>query len=546
MVVGSGFGGAVTAYRLADAGYDVLVLERGRAYPPGSFARTPSEASSAFWDPAEDLYGLFELWSFDHLSAVCASGLGGGSLIYANVMLRKPEDTFVREDLAGGGRESWPITAEELREHYDRVWEMQQPQRYPYDTTPKTRAVEAAARTIGLAAERPELAVLFAPAAGDDAVPGAPVPGDNLHHLPRTTCRLSGECNVGCNYGAKNTLDYTYLSAAQQKGATIRTGCEVRTIEPIEGGKQGFDIGYRQHLLGPRRDGQDPSLLDPSEEPFRTVRSSVVVLGAGSIGSTRLLLANRTALPGLSAALGTRVSANGDAIAWVRDADRSLQPSRGPVITTSIDVPEGRSPSGRGYHVQDAGAPAIGDWFWGATQLPTLPWRLRRTIVRLVRRALARRPDTNLSAEVAALFGGSSDRVLPLLGLGRDVPDGRYVLDRDRLVLDWDAHASEDHYRAVEATFHDIAAALGGKLSFAPTRRFNRTTTVHPLGGCPMADSARHGVVDAHGCVFGFHNLYVADGAAMPGPVGPNPSWTIAAFADRVADGIIDRNGGGG
>ena len=118
VVVGSGFGGSVMAWRLADAGLDVCLLERGRTYPPGSFPRSPHHMSRNFWDPSEGRHGLFDVWSFSRISAVVSSGLGGGSLIHANVLLRKPESTFVCEPLPGGGSEDWPVTYAELERHY--------------------------------------------------------------------------------------------------------------------------------------------------------------------------------------------------------------------------------------------------------------------------------------------------------------------------------------------------------------------------------------------------------------------------------------------
>jgi cholesterol oxidase len=552
VIVGSGFGGAVPAYRIAAEGdKEVLVLERGQPYPPGSFPRTPRQMREAFWDPRREKHGLYEYWRFKGgLDVMCASGLGGGSLIYANVMLPKDPETFVQEDLAAGGRESWPLRREELDPHYRHVLEMQRPQVYPstepYESTPKTQAFEEAARTIGLEARRPPLAVLFSASEGETAVPGAPVPPGDLHGRPRTTCRLCGECDVGCNYGAKNTLDFTYLSAAKDKGAKIRTCCEVRTIEPLVEG--GYRVGYDQHVAA--RDGHPSELLDPVKEPKRAVLADRVILAAGAVGSTRLLLSNRLALLGLSTALGKQVSANGDAIAMLRDARRRadgqvepryLDPSFGPVITTTIDVPGDKSASGRGYRIQDAGAPVLADWLWESLELPKLPWRMRRAIVReIAAKLLNRRSKTNLSGDLAQIFTDRSGRLVPVLANGRDVPDGRYSLDGDGLDLTWSSTPSEDYYQAVERTFREISEALGGKLRMSPWKRVNRSVTIHPLGGCPMAKDRRYGVVDPWGQVFGHPGLYVTDGSTMPGPVGANPSFTIAAFADRVAEAILD------
>src|ERR671917_409772 len=163
VVVGSGFGGSVAAYRLAEAGRSVVVLERGRVYPPGSFARTPAAMSRNFWDPSEGLHGLFDVWSFRGLEGVVSSGLGGGSLIYANVLLRKDEHWFVQN---GPGGESWPVSRADLDPHYDRAESMLGVQRYPldrapYDRTPKTLAFKAAAEARGLDWFLPPLGVTF-------------------------------------------------------------------------------------------------------------------------------------------------------------------------------------------------------------------------------------------------------------------------------------------------------------------------------------------------------------------------------------------------
>jgi cholesterol oxidase len=147
IVVGSRFGGSVMAYRLAEARLRVCLLERGKAYPPGSFPRSPYRMRENFWDPGEGLYGLYDFWSCHRIHALVASGLGCGSLIYANVLIRKDEEWFVKEDLARGGYEHWSLTRVELDPHYDAVEGMLRPQRYPFDQAPLRSGRAAGAAT---------------------------------------------------------------------------------------------------------------------------------------------------------------------------------------------------------------------------------------------------------------------------------------------------------------------------------------------------------------------------------------------------------------
>ena len=139
VVVGSGFGGSVTAYRLAEAGHSVCLLERGKPFPPGSFPRSPLGLQTQFWDPSAGLHGMYNSGPSSDIDAICASGLGGGSLIYANVLLRKDEDWFVTRSpatAAEGGYEHWPVTRADLDPHYDRVEQMMNVQQYPFDQEP--------------------------------------------------------------------------------------------------------------------------------------------------------------------------------------------------------------------------------------------------------------------------------------------------------------------------------------------------------------------------------------------------------------------------
>ena len=534
VVVGSGFGGSVTACRLAEAGRSVLLLERGRPYPPGSFPRTPRETrSDGFWRPGAGLFGLWDVWSFSGLGAVVSSGLGGGSLIYANVALRKDPATFADDE-----RERWPVRAEDLEEHYATVEAMQGARPYPsdrepYASTPKTNAILDAARRAGLDAFRPNIAVSFAP--GGEA-PGAPLPPEpNIHDAQRFACRLCGECIVGCQYGAKNTLDYTYLSAARRAGATIRCCCEATLL--AADGDGSWRVGYRQHLTA--KAGHRADLLDPTDEPVREVRARQVVVAAGTFGSTRLLLANRAALPRLSPRLGTGFSSNGDLLFFVRGADRALDPSTGPTITATARVDDRHSPSGREFLLQDAGAPSASEWLWQAAELPEDLWRLRHRLRRQIGARLRGTVDTSVGALLSEALGSTreSAAMLPLLGMGRDIPGGRMTLRGETLEVSWDAKASREFFDGMEATGRVLCRALGGRM-WRPGGRFGRLITVHPLGGCPMGGNGRDGVVDSYGRVFGAQGLHVADGSIMPGPVGANPSLTIAAMAERIAAGM--------
>src|SRR3954454_2978794 len=453
VIVGSGFGGAVTAYRLAEAGMSVCVLERGKRYPPGSFARTPRQMASNFWDPTEGMFGLFDFWSFQGLNVLVSSGLGGGSLIYANVLLRKDEKWFVEDD-ADGGMHPWPVTRAELEPHYDRAEAMLAPQKYPfeyppYDETNKTRAFRDAAEKLGLDWFAPDIAITFANE-GDDPVPGEPIREEhpNLHGRTRLTCRLCGECDIGCNYGSKNTLDYNYLSAAKRLGAEIWTGRDVRAFEPLPGG--GYQGGYVDHREHGRH--QPVDILDPAR-PLERVMAKHLVLSAGTLGTTRLLLRNRAAVPRISERLGERFSGNGDLLTFAHRCTQESKGERvprpidaafGPVITTAIrygDSLDGDGSEGRGFYIEDAGVPQFAIWLMQTVELPRDIWRLRGEAFRLARESLRRDKyrHTGRSAVLGRLFGESevAAGLLPLLGMGRDVPDGRMYLRHNHLRLDW-------------------------------------------------------------------------------------------------------------
>ncbi|HEX5781233.1 MAG TPA: GMC family oxidoreductase [Solirubrobacteraceae bacterium] len=551
IVVGSGFGGSVMAYRLAEAGRSVCVLERGKAYPPGSFTRSPFRARESFWAPQHGLTGMYHYWSFKGIDALVSAGLGGGSLIYANVFLRKDEKWFVQEDVNDGGWEYWPVNRDDLEPHYDRVEQMIGLQRYPfehepYSRTPKTNAFKYATEQQGLEWFLPPLAVTFANQ-GEAPQPGQKIKEElrNLHDRDRVTCQLCGECDVGCNFGAKNTLDYNYLTHAKHHGADLRTLCDVRTIEPLEGG--GYAVGYA--ALG-EPDGAVEG--NGRRAPLRRLTCDRLVLSAGTLGTTNLLLRNRSAFPRMSRKLGSRFCGNGDlltlALNCAEEVDgqrvpRVVDPGYGPVITSTARVPDLLDGGeGRGFYLQDAGYPQHLAWILHVLAAPQTLWHWRSHGAYLVRNWLRGSPDTDVTGHIANLLKSAelSAGGLPLLGMGRDVPDGRMFLRKGRLDLDWKTEKSSAYFERLRTTSRGVARSLGGRFADNPIWFLRRVITVHPLGGAPMGRFPGEGVVDPYGNVFGYPGLYVADGSVMPGPVGPNPSFTIAALADRFADRILE------
>ena len=555
VIVGSGFGGSVMAYRLAEAGLHVCLLERGKAYPPGSFARTPYQMKRNFWDPSKGHYGLYNAWNFARLTAVVSSGLGGGSLIYSNVMLRKEEKWFVKEDPATGDYEYWPVTRADLDPHYDCVEKMLNVQCYPFDHSPyntagRPHALKEAAERLHLNWHLPPLAITFA-ATDANPVPGAPIHENepNIHGVKRSTCRLCGECNMGCNFGSKNSLDYTYLTEAKRQGAEIHTLCEVRSFQPLDGG--GYSISYVEHdaaLEGQPQDTHDPHVLPP-----KTITADRLILSAGALGTPFLLLKNLGAFPHISPKMGTHFSGNGDFVAVAsqcqqdigeRRDPRLIEATYGSAITSMIQIPDALDTGEgdtRGFYIQDAGYPNFVNWMVRAVNIPGTLVGLADVGIHLLKRWIEDDAVTDVGSELAQLLGtyDSTAYSLPMGGMGRDYPTGTMRLHNGKLYVDQNDHLSDSYYARVHQQMEEVAEVLGGKLTGDLLWRLNRLVTVHPLGGCPMGRSAAEGVVDAHGEVFNYPGLYIADGSIMPGPVGANPSLTIAALADHTADAII-------
>jgi cholesterol oxidase len=216
----------------------------------------------------------------------------------------------------------------------------------------------------------------------------------------------------------------------------------------------------------------------------------------------------------------------------------------GPVITSAVRVPDAvDGGEGRGFYIQDAGYPEFANWLLQGIEMPGETWRARAALRPVLSKLLLRRPDTGLSDEISALFGKArlSGGILPMLGIGRDIADGRMRLRDGMLDIDWRKRGrSAQYFKRLRGTMRALAEEMGARFLDDPLWHVNRVITVHPLGGCPMGRDIHEGVVDAYGRSFAYKDLIIADGSVMPGPVGTNPSLTIAALADRFADRLID------
>ena len=514
IVIGSGFGGAVTACRLAEAGYRVLVLERGRRWAAADFPREPGDAWR--WDDGhpERENGWIDFRIFRSMAVAQGAAVGGGSLIYANISIEATPDTF---------EAGWPpeVTYQELAPHYAAVGRMMNVQPVPRGQWPaRTSLMHEAATATGQADRfRPlELAVNFDP--GWDPVaderfdPARSRRFTNAEGIEQGTCVHLGECDIGCPVLARNTLDLNYIPRAEHHGAEVRPLHVVRAIE-----REGDRYRVRSERIEAGR-------LVPVTDSAR-----IVVLAAGSLGSTDLLLRCRDVaktLPDLPATIGHGWSSNGDFLTIGLHDGRRIEPTRGPTITSAIDFRDG-SVAGRPFIIEDGGFPGIvADWL---SQAPTRFAWLRRE--RIVYRAF----------QQAVRDHADFAEVMPWFAQGRDAADGRLRLKRPwwffgrrRLSLDWDVAASRPTIEAIIGMHDRLARATGG-IPVVPLSWswLGYLITPHPLGGCNMGTDPTTSVVDHRGRVWGQPNLYVADGAIVPEALGANPSRTIAALAERIA-----------
>jgi cholesterol oxidase len=518
VIVGSGFGGAVCAFRLANAGATVLVLERGRRWSPTNFPRQPTDPW--IWDDrrVEQCHGWFDFRVFGNMSVVQGAGVGGGSLVYANISVDAKPDSF---------DQGWPpeITFAMMQDQYVKVKHMLELEPVPENQWPERTKLlrDAASRAGYLDKFRPlDLAVRFdqnwrydLPNAHDRS---RSQERTNVVGVKQGTCVHLGNCDIGCDVNARNTLDLNYLKGAEDHGTEIRPYHIARKISPVAGG---YEIAFDEIVEG------SPTTLKPGK-----VSGKIAVIAAGSLGSTELLLRSREsgALPNVSGRLGFGWSSNGDFLTPAIHAFRRppVDPTHGPTITAAIDLLGGEFRD-QPIFIEDGGLPDVA----------------RAWLEELASQGGSADPQKDQVIKTLLLIFGSGrllSQVMPWFAQARDAADGRLSLQNGRLHLDWKINASRPTMNAVVALHQRLALLTGG----VPLTPFTWTVgealiTPHPLGGCNMGTTADVAVVNHAGEVFGYPNLFVADGAIVPEAIGLNPSKTIAALAEWIAAGITSR-----
>jgi len=513
IVIGSGYGGGVAASRLARAGKRVAVLERGREVVTGEFpSRFPDLKNEMQVSGKQMRTGpssaLYDVRLGDDMHVLVGCGLGGGSLVNAGVALRP--DARVFADAV------WPGQIAQdglLDEGFRRAQRWLKPQSDPRaGKHTKFQALEAAGKALGYSPIAPTITASFEAAV-------------NAAGIAQPECVRCGDCCGGCNVGAKTSVALTYLPDAARHGAELFTHASVRHVAKTDDGS------WEVHVRRADTNGKDPGDI--------VVRAPVVVLGAGTLGSTEILLRSRANGLALSDRLGERFSANGDIIAFGYGAKRPVNavgigyPAKiadmeiGAAVSGQIEIDDDKDLT-QELRVQEGVLPSA-----LAPVLPVLFIPNGRLL-------------GALKSLINGVYKGPFASLQTFFAVSHDSAQGRFVLDGDRLSLVWPTAKDEPVYKRLDSILTAIVTEAGGsyvKNPLAGTVMGHQPATAHPLGGCGMGAERDLGVVNHKGQVFDaaagrgstavHEGLYVVDGSVMPRSLGVNPLLTITALAER-------------
>jgi cholesterol oxidase len=540
VIIGSGYGGAIAASRLARAGQRVCLLERGKEFQPGEYPNNEVEALAEMQSDVPQAHlgprtGLYDFRFNEDINVVLGCGLGGTSLINANVCLPPDPRVFADPCWPQELRNDLPtLVADGLR----RAEEMLKPTPYPQNFPPlhKLKALEKSAQSLQEKFYRPPIKVTFR---------------DGVNHVgvPQRACQVCGDCVSGCNYAAKNTLIMNYLPDARNHGAEIFTRVAARRIERQEGRW----LVYYQILDAGREEFGAPPLF---------VSADMVILAAGTLGSTEILLRSQAAGLSLSGQLGYRFTGNGDVLGFSYNADEEIDgvgwgthpPGEltpvGPTITGIIDKRQGAQLD-EGVVIEEGAIPGV-----LATFIPQIMALAAKTIGQDTDSGWVdaiQEKGREWDSWVRGPYHGALRNTQTYLVMTHDQSAGRMYLENDRLRIAWPGVGAQPIFRRVNDLLKQATVPLGATYIKNPiwTKVFKHDLiTVHPLGGCSMAENAENGVVNHKGQVFSgasgvavHDSLYVCDGSIMPRSLGVNPLMTICALAERCLARVAQEKG---
>lgn len=515
-IVGSGFGGAVTALRLAEKGYSVLVLEAGRRFADEDFAKTSWDVRRYVWAPPLKCFGVQRIHKLPDVLLLAGAGVGGGSLNYANTLYQPPKPFF--EDPQWGHITDWQA---ELEPHYAVAKRMlgvveQNPCEGPVEQIMRDTAADLG---VSDTVRKTPVGVYFGTAGQKVSDPFFGGEGPD-----RTGCTECGNCMVGCRVGAKNTLCKNYLALAESAGVRIES---MRTVTGLDSlGDNGFRVTTRRTGAWRRRDK-------------RTITAAHVVVAAGTWGSQSLLHTMRATgrLPGLSGALGRLTRTNSEALegAAAAGVDERLELDKGVSITTSFHIDEHTHVENVRYGKGSNLMGLLSTLSVDGDQSP------RRRIGEFARK-LAAEPVANLKA----LGPRWSERTVILLVM--QTLDNSLTTSVKRRFGRWWLTSQQGHGapnptyipqgHVATAKVAERMEARSGVRTVAGTtwpELFGIPMTAHFLGGAVISDSPDDGVVDPYHRVWGYPRLHVVDGSAVSANLGVNPALTITAQAERAA-----------
>jgi len=509
IIIGSGFGGSVSALRLAEKGYSVLVIEKGKWWKPDDFPKTNWNLRKWIWLPSLGFYGIMKMTFYRHIGILSGTGVGGGSLVYANT-LPEPVESFYKtgswKDLADWKQELAPFyrTAKRM------LGAVKNPKLEEGDNILKEIAEK---RKIGSQFDATEVGVFFGEP--EKEVEDPYFDGDGP---PRTGCSFCGGCMTGCRHNAKNSLDKNYLYLAIKKGAEVIAGREVCNVIP-DGKADGSD-GYIVK-------SKSSTGIFKTKNSFKAKN---VIFAGGVLGTMNLLLKLKNkSLPRLSDQLGKNIRTNNEALIFSVTPDKNRNLSKGIAIGSILHVDDKTHLEVVRY--------GEGSGFWRVGMLPNvdggnLPKRIGQMTVKILGN-----PLIYLKLLTVKDFGKQSAVLLfmqqinttlnfkkGLFRLKTEIEEGEKPVAQIPL-----AYKLADEYSEITG---------GRPMVFLTETLLNMPSTAHILGGAVMGNSAKTGVIDKDNKVFGYKNIMICDGSVISSNPGVNPSLTITAITERAMSKI--------